>query len=70
MDIVLNEHTRTAHKPRAGTSNHPTVPDLHTACGATLHLAHNQVQLLPLELAAAEYNADKCGRCFEDGGCY
>lgn len=64
MDVVLNEPTRTVHKCEPGAS------DLHTECGVTHHATPDQLRLVPLEQAASDFNADKCGRCFEDGGGY
>jgi len=60
----LNERTKTVHKHEAGA------PSLHTICGATYHLAGERLREVPVERAIADHDADKCGRCFEDGGGY
>lgn len=64
MEVVLNELTKTAHKPKREAS------DLHTQCGITHHLTHDQVFRLSAERATIDYNASKCGRCFDEGGGY
>lgn len=64
MEVVLNEHTGTVHKPRVDE------PEYHTVCGITRNLTHDEVQVLPFERAASDHDASKCGRCFEDGGGY
>lgn len=64
MEVVLNEQTRTMHKHRLDGSEYTT------ACGVTKHITHEDVQRVPFERAASDYDASKCGRCFEDGGGY
>lgn len=64
MDGVLNETTRTVHRTRPGGS------DLQTECGATYHLAPDQLRVTSVERATAEVDAGKCGRCFDDAGGY
>lgn len=64
MDIVLNKQTGTAHRHRTDTA------EFHTVCGVTRQLTHDHVQLMPFERAAADHDASKCGRCFDDGGGY
>lgn len=64
MDVILNEPTKTVHK------HEPGALDPHTECGVTYHVAPDQLRMLPLEQAATDYNASKCGRCFDDGGGY
>lgn len=64
MKVVLNEFTGTVHKQKAGAA------DRHTACGVTRMLAHDNFQMITAELAATEYNTNKCGRCFEGEGGY
>jgi hypothetical protein len=61
---VLNEHTKTVHKHETGA------PDFHTVCGATYNLASDRLRTMPIERAVAEYDADKCGRCFDGGNGY
>jgi hypothetical protein len=60
----MNEHTETVHKHEPGS------PDLHTVCGATFHLDPDRLRTIPVERAVADYDADKCGRCFERGNGY
>lgn len=64
MKVVLNEYTGTVHKQKPGPG------DRHTVCGVTRMLAHDNVQLITAELAATEYPANKCGRCFDGEGGY
>ncbi|MFB6301482.1 MAG: hypothetical protein ABEH78_01270 [Haloferacaceae archaeon] len=64
MKVVLNEFTETIHKHEPGTS------ELHTVCGISHHLDHDQLHRLPAERATTNYDASKCGRCFDDGGGY
>lgn len=64
MEVVLNEQTGTVHRPRADETNR------HTMCGITRRLSHDEVFVMSLERAASDYDASKCGRCFDDGGGY
>lgn len=64
MDGVLNEYTETVHKHEPGTE------ELHTVCGVSYNLSSDQLRSIPVEQAASGYGANKCGRCFEDGGGY
>lgn len=70
MDVILNELTETVHKYEAGSS------ELHAACGVTHHLAPDRLRgprklrRISLERASIDYDASKCGRCFDDGGGY
>ncbi len=64
MQIILNEFTKTVHKRKLGSS------DRHTVCGVTRLLAPDKFQPISIELAAVEYNANKCGRCFDGEGGY
>lgn len=64
MKVVLNEFTGTVHKQKTGTA------DRHTVCGVTRMLARDNFQMITAELAATEYNANKCGRCFKGEGEY
>lgn len=64
MDAVLNETTRTVHKPRVGGR------DLQTECGVAYLVAPDQLRTTSIERATAELDATKCGRCFEDAGGY
>ncbi|MFB6169371.1 MAG: hypothetical protein ABEJ43_11085 [Haloferacaceae archaeon] len=54
----------TVHKHESGSS------DLHTVCGVTHHVSHDQLREVPVERAASDDSATKCGRCFEEGGSY
>jgi hypothetical protein len=65
MDGVLNEVTNTIHKHETGA------PDHRTVCGATYHVAHDDLRVVAgVESALDGTNASKCGRCFDDGGSY
>jgi hypothetical protein len=59
---VLNETTGMVH--REGTAGG------RTACGAATHLDGDRLRSLRLDRALEEYDASKCGRCFDDGGGY
>lgn len=64
MDGVLNKTTNTIHKYEPGSS------DFRTYCGATSHIAHDQLRLISINRADGESDAKKCGRCFADAGGY
>lgn len=64
MDGILNEYTNTVHKHETGTA------DLHTPCGVTHNINPDQLRAISVHQATTEYDANKCGRCFEDGGGY
>lgn len=64
MDCILNEVTDTVHKHDLGESGRQTV------CGAIAHVSHGQLQRTSLESPGSTTTANKCGRCFEDGGGY
>jgi hypothetical protein len=61
---ILNETSMTVHKNDVGAA------DFHTLCGQTYHVEHGQLRMIQIEQATEEFNADKCGRCFEDGRGY
>lgn len=64
MEYVLNETTRTVHKRRIGTGNR------HTVCGITRTIDADRLQPISTELVSTEYDADRCGRCFDGVGGY
>ncbi|MXV63285.1 hypothetical protein GS429_14660 [Natronorubrum sp. JWXQ-INN-674] len=64
MDGVINETTDMIHKHKDGHS------DFGTRCGATSHVAHDQLRLVSVERAASDSNVSRCGRCFDDAGGY
>jgi len=64
MSAVLNEPERTVHKHETGAS------EFHTVCGVSYNVDPDQLQRIPLDRATTEYDASKCGRCFEDGSGY
>jgi len=64
MDGVLNEHTQTVHRHESGE------PELHTVCGVSYTLDPEHLLAMPVEKAATDHDADRCGRCFDDGGGY
>lgn len=61
---VLNETTKTVHRHKDAETN------LEARCGATYHLNPDQLRKTTISEAISVYSADKCGRCFEDGGGY
>lgn len=64
MEGVLNEDTKTVHKHETGASI------LHTVCGVTYNLSSDQLRAISVTRATVDHDADKCGRCFGDGGGY
>jgi len=64
MHGVLNETTNKIHRHESGRS------DFQTTCGATSHVAHDNLRLVPVERAVSDADANRCGRCFDDGGSY
>ena len=64
MEYVLNETTRTVHKRRSG----PAVR--HTVCGVTRTLDVENLRPISAELVSTQYDADRCGRCFDGAGGY
>ncbi|QLK25891.1 hypothetical protein HYG81_17715 [Natrinema zhouii] len=64
MNGVLNETTNKIHQHESGRS------DFQTTCGATSHVAHDHLRLVPVEQAVSDVDANRCGRCFDDGGGY
>lgn len=61
---VLNETTRTVHRHETGKS------DLQTACGLTYNVDPDRLRRTSIEQATTDFNASKCGRCFDDAGGY
>lgn len=64
MDGVLNETTNTVHKRETGAT------EVATVCGATYHVASENLHSTQVESAVETTTTKKCGRCFEDGGGY
>ncbi|RKD97600.1 hypothetical protein [Halopiger aswanensis] len=66
MRIVLNESTKTAHKPARSTRNQPA------DCGALRHVPTERIrETSEAEIEqAVEAELERCGRCFEDSGGY
>ncbi|WP_222919775.1 hypothetical protein [Natrinema sp. SYSU A 869] len=64
MNGVLNETTDKIHKYESGQS------DFQTTCGATSHVAHEHLRLVPVEQAVSDGDVIRCGRCFTDGDSY
>ena len=64
MKGVLNETTRTVHRHEIGAE------DLQAACGATTHLAPDNLRVVSVESTASDPNTLKCGRCFRGEGGY
>lgn len=63
MEYLLNETTRTVHKQERGAASPQAV------CGATYHLDPGQLQRRA-EQSPNDFEASKCGRCFEGGRGY
>lgn len=61
---ILNETSMTIHKHEMGAE------DFQTLCGQTYHLEHEQLQRIQIKRASKQFDAEKCGRCFEDGRGY
>lgn len=61
---ILNESRMTIHKHEMGAG------DFQTLCGLTYHLEHGQLRMIQVKRAIGEFDADKCGRCFDDGRGY
>ncbi|QIO25045.1 hypothetical protein G9465_22430 (plasmid) [Haloarcula sp. JP-L23] len=61
---VLNKTTKTVHKHKIGNAK------LQTTHGLTYHVAPDKLRMTSVESATTEFNATKCGRCFEDAGGY
>lgn len=67
MQIILNEGTNTIHKQGTGTERSP----LQTICGATNHVPQDNLRhITRIEPELDTITANKCGRCFDDGGGY
>lgn len=64
MDALLNETTLTVHRLEDG--RHST----NAACGATAHVSDDRLQETTVGAAIDDVTANKCGRCFDDGGGY
>jgi hypothetical protein len=61
---VLNETSRTIHKHEMGAE------DYRTLCGQSYHLDRGQLRMIQVKQATERFDAEKCGRCFEDGRGY
>ena len=64
MDGILNTTTNTVHKHGFQDSNSETV------CGATKFVSKGQLDEVDVDQALTDHHANKCGRCFSDGGGY
>jgi len=64
MELVLNETTKTVHKHETSAAT------LHTECGVTHNLDPDRLELITDDSPVTDHDAQKCGRCFEDGGGY
>lgn len=64
MDGVLNTSTNTVHKHEHRN------PSSKTTCGATRFVSNDQLHRMDVEDALTGHHANKCGRCFSDGGGY
>jgi hypothetical protein len=61
---ILNETSKTIHKHEGGAA------EFQTLCGQTYHLDHGQLRMIQVERASKDFDAEKCGNCFEDGRGY
>jgi hypothetical protein len=61
---ILNETRMTIHKHEMGAE------EFQTLCGLTYHLEHGQLQTVQIGRAINEFDAEKCGRCFDEGRGY
>lgn len=61
---ILNETSMTIHKHAIGGG------EFQTLCGQTYHLDRGQLRAIRVKRATEEFDAEKCGRCFEDGRGY
>lgn len=61
---ILNETSMTIHKHETGTEG------LRALCGQTYHLEHGQLRMIRVKQATETLDAEKCGRCFENGRGY
>lgn len=64
MDGVLNTTTKTVHRRETESD------DCDTTCGATKFVSTERLDPIAVERALEESDAEKCGRCFSDGGSY
>lgn len=66
MRLVLNETTKTAHRPAHSTDTKPA------DCGALRHVSDERIQLTTDDALESELEAeiDRCGRCFDGCGGY
>ncbi|MCU4925519.1 hypothetical protein OB905_05890 [Halobacteria archaeon AArc-dxtr1] len=64
MRIVVNQSTKTVHKPSCGDSIHPAI------CGALWHVPEDQISVTTDGELASTHEFDQCGRCFEGAGGY
>lgn len=61
MTYIVNEITNKVHKQGDGRS------ELSTECGVTYQMDAERLKMSVSDTLTA---AEKCGRCFEDGGGY
>ncbi|WP_224333085.1 hypothetical protein [Haloprofundus halobius] len=64
MRGVLNEQTKTVHKPNDDHAHRLA------ACGALFHVSEESTVVVDLATAVDEGGASRCGRCFDDAGGY
>lgn len=61
---IMNETSKTIHKHEIG------VGDYRTLCGQSYHLDREQLQIIQIKQATERFDAEKCGRCFDNGRGY
>lgn len=64
MQLVLNERTKTAHKPSRSTGRQPA------DCGALRYVSEDRIRMTSSEEIEPSHEVDRCGRCFENTGGY
>lgn len=64
MRGVLNEESNVIHKHEPGEA------DFQTECGVVATISHEHLSMTSIESAYESTDANKCGRCFDDGGGY
>lgn len=58
---VLDETSMKIHKHERGAA------DFQTVCGQIYHVEHGHLRIIQVTQGTEKFDADKCGRCFDDG---
>ena len=66
MRLVLNESTKTVHRPDPSSDSQPA------DCGALRHVPDDRIRTTTEQKVEPELEVEieRCGRCFEDCGGY